>query len=82
MNAALIFYKSGNFRLKSCLFCMQKVAYKEPEAGIFEVKRWHLWTTNKCFSCEKVPFVVSKPYCKGPCLRRLSFYSDVFQLTY
>lgn len=68
MNAALIFYKSGNFRLKSCLICMQKVAYKEPEAGIFEVKRWHLWTTNKCFSCEKVPFCGFKTILQGTVL--------------
>ncbi len=68
MNAALIFYNSGNFRLKSCLFCMQKVAYKEPEAGIFEVKRWHLWTPNKCFSCEKVPFCGFKTILQGTVL--------------
>lgn len=35
---------------------MLKVAYKEPEAGIFEGKRWHLQTPNKRFWCEKVPF--------------------------
>ncbi len=67
------------------------------KVACFVCKRWHIRNLKQAslkskggifgpqtsvFHVRKCRFVVSKPYCKGPCLRRFSFYSDVFQFTY